>query len=183
MANNLPKNNDQIDRSENAKSKEIGKKTILGLVFNPFKLGIEMYSLYKDKRIMKEIPEVLYFLNTWSFKGRLLRGTHIFLGVSATIFSLLAATFIQIESPVDGNINNYLAKIFALIAAASIALMTSFDLGTKSNNMIRAWRLLNAAVIKFNNVKEEGDVQKVIENYEKAEEIIGDVTYRDTGNH
>ena len=183
MANNLPKNDDQIERSENAKSMEIGKKTILGLVLNPFKLGIEMHSLYKDKRIMKEIPEVLYFLNTWSFKGRLLRGTHIFLGVSATIFSLLAATFIQIETTGNENINNYLAKIFALIAAASIALMTSFDLGTKSNNMIRAWRLLNAAVIKFNNVKEEGDVKKVIESYEKAEEIIGDVTYRDTGNH
>lgn len=183
MANNLPKNNDQIERSENAKSREIGKKNTLGSVFNPLKLGIEMHLLYKDKRIMKEIPEVLYFLNTWSFKGRLLRGTHIFLGVSATIFSLLAATLIQIENPGNDNINNYLAKIFALIAAASIALMTSFDLGTKSNNMIRAWRLLNAAVIKFNNVKEEDDVQKVIESYEKAEEIIGDVTYRDTGNH
>ena len=183
MTNNLPKNNDENERSENAKSKKIGKKTILDRVFNPFKLGQELQSLYEDKRIKEELPELLYFLNLWSVKGRLLRGIHIILGISATIFSLLAATFIQIESPVDGNINNYLAKIFALIAAASIALMTSFDLGTKSNNMIRAWRLLNAAVIKFNNVKEEGDVQKVIENYEKAEEIIGDVTYRDTGNH
>jgi hypothetical protein len=183
MTNNLPKNNDQIEKSDNAKSIEIGKKNILGVIFNPLKLGIEMNLLYKDKRIMKEIPEVLYFLNTWSFKGRLLRGTHIFLGVSATIFSFLAATLIQIDNTTDADLNNYLAKIFALIAAASIALMTSFDLGTKSNNMVRAWRLLNSEVIKFNNVKEEGDVQKVIESYKKAEEIIGDVTYRDSSTH
>lgn len=132
---------------------------------------------------MKEILEVLYFLNLWSFKSRLLRGIHIILGVSATLFSLLAATLIQIDNTDNDNIYNISAKIFALVAAASIALMTSFDLGTKSNNIVRAWRLLNAAIIKFNNVKENGDVQKVIESYEKAEEIIGDVTYRDTGNH
>jgi hypothetical protein len=112
-----------------------------------------------------------------------LRGIHIILGVSATLFSLLAATLIQIDNTDNDKIYNISAKIFALVAAASIALMTSFDLGTKSNNIVRAWRLLNAAIIKFNNVKENGDVQKVIESYEKAEEIIGDVMYRDTGNH
>ena len=113
MTNNLPNNNDESERSENAKSIKLDKK---------------------------------------------------------------------IENT-DNDFNNILAKIFALVAAASIALMTSFDLGTKSNNIVRAWRLLNAAIIKFNNVEENGDVQKVIESYEKAEEIIGDVTYRDTGNH
>jgi hypothetical protein len=183
MTNNLPNNNDESERYENAKSIKLGKKTILDSVFKPSKLGQEMQSLYKDKRIMKEIPEVLYFLHLSSFQSRLLRGIHIILGVSATLFSLLAATLIQIDNTDNDNIYNISAKILALVAAASIALMTSFDLGTKSNNIVRAWRLLNAAIIKFNNVKENGDVQKVIESYEKAEEIIGDVMYRDTGNH
>jgi hypothetical protein len=63
MTNNLPNNNDESERYENAKSIKLGKKTILDSVFKPSKLGQEMQSLYKDKRIMKEIPEVLYFLN------------------------------------------------------------------------------------------------------------------------
>jgi hypothetical protein len=99
----------------------------------------------------------------------ILRLLHILLGISATFFSILAVAQI-------GLIDSY-AKVFAFIAAVSIALMTAFNLGGKSNNSRAAWRHLNAAIMKFN----EGIIEKkdVIQAYEEAERSIGDVTYQD----
>jgi hypothetical protein len=51
----------------------------------------------------------------------------MFYGGSPTFFSLLAAAQI-------GSVSNGKAKIFAFIAAVSIALMTAFNLGGKSND-------------------------------------------------
>jgi hypothetical protein len=73
----------------------------------------------------------------------------------------------------------FLAKISAFIAAVSIGLMTAFDLGTKSNNMMNAWRHLNASVIKFSNV--ECDTKDVIAAYIEGEKLIGNVTFQQQG--
>ena len=43
------------------------------------------------------------------------------------------------------------ARAFAFIAAVSISMLTAFNLGTKSNNVRNAWRMLNSAIIKFNH--------------------------------
>jgi hypothetical protein len=108
----------------------------------------EMSDVYKDKRIEKELPEILIFLRLWDFKANLLRGLHIFLGVMATFFSLLAASQIMGDS--------IYAAIAAFIAAVSISLMTAFNLGEKSNNFRAALRRLNVATIKFNQNLREG---------------------------
>ena len=97
-----------------------------------------------------------------------LRFIHALLGVSAIIFSLLAAA--QIGSVMDEH-----AKLFALIAAISIALMTGFNLGDKSNGVRNAWRRLNGTVIAYNSgTATEKDV---IEAYNEGEKLIGDVSY------
>ena len=57
--------------------------------------------------------------------------------------------------------------------------MTAFDLGTKSNNMMNAWRHLNASVIKFNNG--ECDAKDVIAAYIEGEKLIGNVTFQQQG--
>jgi hypothetical protein len=93
----------------------------------------------------------------------------VLLGVSATFFSLLAASQI-------GSIQDEYAKIFAFIAAISIALMAGFNLGEKSNNVRNAWRRLNAKVIEFNS-NQKLSTEDVIKVYGEAEELIGDVTF------
>lgn len=101
--------------------------------------------------------------------ARGLRFIHVGLGVSATFFSLLAAAQI-------GSIQDEYAKVFAFIAAISIALMTGFNLGEKSNNVRNAWRELNAAVIAFNS-NEKISEEEVIKAYREGEKRIGDVTF------
>jgi hypothetical protein len=129
----------------------------------------EIYAEYKSKPIGQKLPDILQYLRLWSAMARYLRIIHVSLGISATFFSALAATQI-------GSIDNNIAKIFAFIATVSIALMTAFNLGVKSNNTRAAWRHLNAEVMKFNQglCKE----QDVIKAYEEAEGLIGDVSYQ-----
>jgi len=125
--------------------------------------------LYKDTRIQSKLPVILKYLVLWERMARGLRFIHVGLGVSATFFSLLAAAQI-------GSIQDEYAKVFAFIAAISIALMTGFNLGEKSNNVRNAWRELNAAVIAFNS-NEKISEEEVIKAYREGEKRIGDVTF------
>src|SRR4249919_2063546 len=134
------------------------------------RLGIPGSStLYKDTRIQKELPVILRYLIQWEHMALYLRLIHVALGVSATFFSLLAAAQI-------GSIENEIAKIFAFIAAVSIALMTGFNLGEKSNNVRNAWRELNGAIMKFNS-DDKVPKDEVIKAYNEGEKRIGDVTF------
>ena len=89
--------------------------------------------LYKGTRIEANFPELLKYLARWELMAFGLRFIHALLGVMATIFSLLAAAQI-------GSIADEYAKVFALIGAISIALMTGFNLGDKSNAVRNASR-------------------------------------------
>jgi hypothetical protein len=97
---------------------------------------------------------------------RILWAFFIFLGIFATFFSLLAAT---------GFGGDLLSRVFAFVAALSIAFLTAFNLGARSNDTRNAWRLLNTAVLRFN----QGIVQKdeVITAYEKGETLIGGISF------
>jgi hypothetical protein len=106
-------------------------------------------------------------------KANFLRFLQILLGLFSVFFSLLTTTFLDVQK-----FDNSYAKIFAFIAAVSIGLLTAFDLGTKSNNMMNAWRQLNAAVIKFNS-GEEYNKKEVIKAYEEGERLIGNVTFQE----
>ena len=82
-------------------------------------------NVYKGTPIERELPEILVYLKLWGNNTRILWAFHIFLGIFATFFSLLAAT---------GFGGDTLSRVFAFIAALSIALFTAFNLGAKSNN-------------------------------------------------
>lgn len=120
---------------------------------------------YKDTRIESELPEILVYLKLWGNNTRILWAFHIFLGIFATFFSLLAAT---------GFGDDTLSRVFAFIAALSIAFLTAFNLGAKSNNTRNAWRLLNTAILRFN----QGLLRKdeVINAYENGEALIGGIS-------
>ena len=124
---------------------------------------------YKGTKIQQNMPYILYYLTKWDSTAAILRGMHILLGVFSVLFSLLAAAEISEQ-------NVIWPKIYALIAALSIGLMTAFDMGTKSNNVRTAWRKLNTCIMKYNNnVAKEGDI---ITCYEEAEKTIGDVVFQ-----
>jgi hypothetical protein len=123
-------------------------------------------NVYNDTRIKKEMPDILVYLKLWGNNTRGLWAFHIFLGIFATFFSLLAAT---------GFGGDPLSRVFAFVAAISIAFLTAFNLGAKSNNTRNAWRLLNTAIMRFN----EGIIEKdeVINAYESGEALIGGITF------
>ena len=120
--------------------------------------------MYKGTRLEEEYPEMLVYLKLWSSNATILWGIHIFLGVLATFFSLLAAAGI-------GALLEEHTKVFAFIAAVSISLLTAFNLGAKSNNTRDAWREFNIAAIKFNRGQIGKD--KLIKAYENGESRIG----------
>jgi hypothetical protein len=124
---------------------------------------------YENTPIGREMPEILTYLKLWGNNTRGLWAFHIFLGIFATFFSLLAAT---------GFGGDLASRVFAFIAAISIAFLTAFNLGAKSNNTRNAWRLLNTAILRFN----EGIVGKdyVINAYESGEAMIGGITFDQT---
>ena len=91
---------------------------------------------------------------------------HAALGITAIVSSLLVAAKLSIlEIP---------AEWLALTAAVSVGLMSGFNLGAKANSMRRAWRSLNAALLKYNHGV-DNDAGNLIAAYAEAEAIIGDV--------
>jgi hypothetical protein len=124
---------------------------------------------YEKTPIGRDMPEILTYLKLWGNNTRGLWAFHVFLGIFATFFSLLAAT---------GFGGDLASRVFAFIAALSIAFLTAFNLGAKSNNTRNAWRLLNTAILRFN----EGSVGKdyVINAYESGEAMIGGITFDQT---
>jgi RNA polymerase subunit RPABC4/transcription elongation factor Spt4 len=147
-------------------------KSFLSRLSNPFGPA-DMSAIFKG-RIKDELPEVIPFLTRWANKSGNLRFLQILLGFLSTFFSILTTTVLSVQG-----IDSYYSKYFAFIAAVSIGLMTAFDLGTKSNNMTKAWRHLIAVVIKFNQKLCEKDA--VIDAYIESEHIIGDVTFQQQG--
>lgn len=108
----------------------------------------------------------MVYQKLWGNNTRILWAFHIFLGIFATFFSLLAAT---------GFGGDTLSRVFAFIAALTVALFTAFNLGAKSNNTRNAWRPLNTSVLRFNQGILEKD--EVINAYENGEALIGGISF------
>ncbi|HYY43554.1 MAG TPA: hypothetical protein VE775_12530 [Pyrinomonadaceae bacterium] len=116
----------------------------------------------------RQVPQkLLEQLAKWHTQTRVLRISHALLVMLATICSVLVAARL---SPF-----NYVpVEWMAALAAISISLINALNLGFKSNQMRKAWRSLNAAIIWF---EEDASVpvQHLIDVYKEGEEIIGDV--------
>jgi hypothetical protein len=161
----------------------------------------DVEELYKNSRVKEELPEILKILALWGKNTTNLWRLHIILGVTATIFSILAAIGFSSTGIIPDNIDNtsnsteiieaaqkeikqlhdqkVASQIFGFLAAVSISLMTAFNLGAKSNDTRNAWRELNAAVLKYNqNIIGKAEV---ICAYEHAETLIGGVIFTKDG--
>jgi len=161
----------------------------------------DVEELYKNSHVKEELPEILKILALWGKNTTNLWRLHIILGITATIFSILAAIGFSstgiIPDTLDDKNNSTVimqaavkeikqlhdqkvaSQIFGFLAAVSISLMTAFNLGAKSNDTRNAWRELNAAVLKFNqNIIGK---REVIAAYEHAETLIGGLIFTKDG--
>ena len=114
-----------------------------------------------------EIPSsVKKEFEKWKRQVVLLRFFHVLFGIIAIVSSLIVAAKIN-------SFDNELIEWFAFTAAVSTGLMTGLGLGSKGNRMRTAWRILNAAKIRYENgvIK----LETFLDKYEEAEELIGDV--------
>lgn len=104
---------------------------------------------------------------TWSWQVRSLRTAHVALVIIATASSILVSA---------GIANDYLGvpNPLAIIAAIAIGLVSAFALGDKANDFRNAWRVLNAAIIRY-ETEPEFTVEQLIKAYEDAEQLIGDI--------
>lgn len=120
--------------------------------------------------MVREPPkEITYLLKKWKKSSDRLRAVHVSLATIAVVASLTVAA--KIHSFQSDQI-----EWIALTAAVSTGLLGGLGLGTKSNNMRRAWRILNAAMMRYREEPEEQfSMEQLIKEYEKGEEIIGDV--------
>ncbi|MCX6674298.1 MAG: hypothetical protein NTY37_11030 [Methanothrix sp.] len=111
--------------------------------------------------------EIEKAIKVWNLSAGILRFLHISLGLIAVILTITVAS--TIVKPADS-----LFPWIAWGAAISVGIMTSFNLGTKSNNMRNAWRVLNEARIRYDN-QDSMTIEKLIDAYRDGEKLIGDV--------
>lgn len=108
-------------------------------------------------------------LPVWNRLAVRLHTTYIALGATATVSSLVAASF-TVELGVVG------VKVCSFIAAVSLALLTAFDVGGKGNGARSAWRLLNSAVLAYEN-NPQFSIERLHADYIAGENLLGDVKY------
>jgi hypothetical protein len=120
---------------------------------------------------MREVPdEIKEAINVWYRSAGILRFLHISLGLIAVILTITVASTIG-----EKTFLTPWTPWIAWGAAISVGIMTSFNLGTKSNSMRNAWRVLNEAKIRYEN-QEDMTIEKLIDAYRDGEKLIGDVT-------
>lgn len=125
--------------------------------------------MYDGTKVEQDIPEVMPFFRLWARNATILWIIHISLGLIATILTIII-TALATTQEMGSTI-----AILAIIAAITAALLTTLDIGTKSNNTRNAWRKLNTAMMKYN----QGlfNKEQVISQYEEGETMIAGITY------
>jgi hypothetical protein len=126
----------------------------------------------------RTVPEKIEkMLKDWYRISSALRAIHTFLVIVATVSSLYVAATVDSANQDSTDLLFATPEITAWVAltaaAISTALLTGFDVGSKPNRTRRAWRTLNAAVMRYQNW--HIDLPQLINIYEECEEVIGDV--------
>lgn len=125
--------------------------------------------MYDGTKVDTDIPEVMPFFRLWARNASILWIIHISLGIITTILTIIITSLASVS-----NFNQTIA-ILAVIAAITAALLTSLDIGTKSNNTRNAWRKLNTAMMKYN--QDLFKKEQVINAYEEGEALISGINY------
>ena len=108
----------------------------------------------------------------WNKMAFWLRFVSTCLGLIAIVSSILVASDI-------GELDDGWRRGLAITTAIATALLTGLGLTSKSNSTRAAWRLMNAARLRYVERVVEDDRQAkadLIDAYERAETMIGDIT-------
>jgi hypothetical protein len=124
--------------------------------------------MYDDTKVSNDIPEIIPFFRLWARNATILWIIHISLGIIATILAILITAFSASGESYRGYV-----PVLSVITAIAAALLTSLDIGTKSNNTRNAWRLLNFAMMKYN--RGIISIPDVIDAYQQGENLISGV--------
>jgi hypothetical protein len=108
-------------------------------------------------------------LPVWNRLAIRLQTAYVLLGVTATICSLIVATF-------TAELSSLALKIVSFAAALAFGLIGAFKLASKANGARNAWRLLNGAVLAY-QYDENYTIQKLHDQYLAGEQLLGDIEY------
>ena len=108
-------------------------------------------------------------LPVWNRLAKKLQFTYVAMGVTATVCSLMVATFTT-------ELTNIGVKCVSFVAALALGLMTSFDVGGKANAARNAWRVLNSATLAYAD-DPSFTIQDLHKQYETGEKLLGDIRY------
>jgi hypothetical protein len=114
----------------------------------------------------KVYERMLMHRKRWQIQASTLRVLQTSFAVIAMMSSLTITTYIE-QLPPEW------VRLLAFVTALSAALLGGFDLGSKANRVRRAWRILNAAIMRHE--ANEYDSQQLIDAYVAAESVHGGV--------
>src|ERR1700686_271987 len=109
--------------------------------------------------------EIVANLKTWVWIANSLRFLQIALGVIGTAAALTVTTFTT-------ELGNMRTKICTLTAAFCLGTLTAFDIGGKADKTRQAWRQMTGAIMLY-RYDSAYTLPKLIEAYEKAEDVMG----------
>jgi hypothetical protein len=108
-------------------------------------------------------------LKIWNDLAQFLQKLYVALGATATITSLVIATFTSELTPLG-------VKIASFLLALALGLISAFEIGAKASAARGAWRLLNAAILAYEN-DESYTIQDLFKQYQAGEAMMGDIKY------
>jgi hypothetical protein len=114
-------------------------------------------------------PEISNASGIYLTMGKRVQVLMVFLGLIAFIASLVVATF------GDTFTNQWITKSIAFAAALATGVVTLFNLTKKNQEIWAAWRMLNAAILRYQY--EPGyTLKQLIDTWEQAEKTLGNAT-------
>lgn len=108
-------------------------------------------------------------LPVWHKMASQLQTLFVVLGAVATVSSLALAAF-------AGDIGTIGVKVLSFIPATCLGLIAAFDVGSKANAARAAWRLLNAAVLAYENDMTY-TIKELHKQYVAGESLLGDIRF------
>jgi len=119
----------------------------------------------------RPIPdEIKAALDEWDRMAAKLMRLYALLGALSVICSLFVATFTGSDTVPAGSI-----RVVAFIGTASLAWIGTFNMGAKANAARSAWRLLNAACIRY-KYDEAYTFEELHKQYVAGESLLGAIT-------
>ena len=116
------------------------------------------------------VANIRMILNVWDRTANRLFYLTVFFGILTIVTSVFVSVYTATTFICPAGL-----KILACTSTASLTLLTAFNVVKKGNNSRKAWRILNAALYKYDS--NVFSIEQLINDYEVGESIVGDVDF------